>query len=131
MIVGRTNWEPGYGKKTYAPDPKPTKRVKDSKAMKSMHAAGCFCVLNCGAKGETHHVLSRGQGGDDVAANLVCLCASHHQKITDEDMATRVLLGEHLLLERPDTITYIKGKLGEVEGTEWLARRLLVSSPQP
>ena len=109
------------------PDPRPSKRVKNPQAMKTKHAAGCFCVLNCGAKGETHHVLPRGQGGDDDAADLVCLCRDHHDRVHAEHTPTLVLLGEHLLLERPDTVAYIKQKLGEEGGAEWLRRRLLIS----
>jgi 5-methylcytosine-specific restriction endonuclease McrA len=110
------------------PDPKPAKRVKNPKAMKEKHAAGCFCVLNCGGKGETHHVLFKSAGGDDSYANLVCLCQRHHNLVHNEDAGTLVLLGEHLLLERPDTVDYIKTKLGEEAGTEWLARRLHLGS---
>lgn len=115
------------------PDFRPSKRVKNPQALKDKHTAGCFCVLNCGAKGSVHHVLPRSQGGDDLAANLVCLCGSgttgHHGKVEAADTPTLVLLGEHLLLERPDTIGYIKAKLGEQEGVEWLRRRLHLLSP--
>jgi hypothetical protein len=38
-----------------------------------------------------------------------------------------VLLGEHLLLERPDVVMYVKQKLGDAEGAAWLARRLFVT----
>lgn len=110
------------------PDAKQAKRVRDPKAMKAVHEQGCFCVLNCGDRGSVHHVLPRSQGGDDVDANMVCLCGSgttgHHGKVEANDTATLVLLGEHLLLERPDTVAYIKTKLGETGGAEWLARRL-------
>ena len=109
------------------PDLKPAKRVKNPKAMKQVHEQGCFCVLNCGVKGETHHVLFKSAGGDDSYDNLVCVCQRHHNLVHNEDTPTLVLLGEHLLLERPDTIDYIKGKLGEAEGAAWLARRLFVT----
>ena len=114
------------GEKFKGPDPRPSKRVKNPKAMKAVHEKGCFCVLNCGDKGEAHHVLFKSQGGDDDPSNLVCLCQRHHQLVHAEDTPTLVLLGEHLLLERPDTISYIKGKLGDAEGAAWLARRLHV-----
>jgi hypothetical protein len=118
------------GEQFKGPDLKPAKRVKNPKAMKQVHEQGCWCVLNCGEKGSVHHVLARSQGGDDVSANMVCLCGSgttgHHGKVEANDTPTLVLLGEHLLLERPDTISYIKGKLGEAEGAAWLARRLFV-----
>ena len=110
------------GKRSYEPDWKPTKRVKDKRATKAVHSAGCFCVLNCGAPGEAHHVLFKSQGGDDDAANLCCLCDDHHNKIHAEDAATKVLLGEHILAERPDTVAYLAKKAG----ADWLSRRLLL-----
>lgn len=106
------------------PDPRPAKRVKNPKAMKTVHAKGCVCVLNCGKPGEAHHVLFKSSGGDDDEANITCLCTLHHGQIHSEVQSTLVLLGEHLLLERPDTIDYIKAKLGEEGGREWLKRRL-------
>ena len=114
-------------KSNYEPDWKPAKRVKNPKAMKDVHAKGCFCVLNCGDKGETHHLLPKGQRGDDVPANLICLCSHHHRLVHAEDTPTLVLLGEHLLLERPDVVLYVKQKLGDAEGAAWLARRLFVT----
>jgi hypothetical protein len=114
-------------KSNYEPDWKPAKRVKNPKAMKQVHEQGCFCVLNCGDKGQTHHLLSKGQRGDDVAANLICLCLHHHNLVHAEDTPTLVLLGEHLLLERPDVVMYVKQKLGDAEGAAWLARRLFVT----
>ena len=117
------------------PDPRPSKRVKNPKAMKDMHKRGGVCALNCNVTPVSlHHVLSRSQGGDDTEANLIFLCGSgttgHHGKIEANDTPTLVLLGEHLLLERPDTISYIKAKLGEAEGAAWLARRLHVTAPR-
>lgn len=109
-------------KRTYQPDPRPEKRVRNAKTMKDAHARGCFCVLNCGAPGEAHHVLPRSQRGDDLDANLVCLCAPHHHSIHAEDLPTKVALGEYLLLERADTVAYLRQKTGS---DEWLRRRLL------
>jgi len=126
--IGKAGWEPGYGKKTYEPDWKTPKRVKNPKAAKEVHAKGCFCVLNCGDKGEAHHVLFRSQGGGDDAANLCCLCSVHHALVHAEDTPTLVLLGEHLLAERLDTVAYIKQTLGEEAGCDWLKRRLHLSS---
>ena len=116
------------GEKFKGPDLKPVKRVKNPKAMKQVHEKGCWCALNCNSKGEAHHVLFKSQGGDDDAANLVCLCLVHHSLVHAEDTPTLVLLGEHLLLERPDTMDYIKQKFGEREGAAWLARRLFVTT---
>jgi hypothetical protein len=113
-------------KRSYAPDPKPTKRVKDKKVMKQMHTRGVICVL-CGKPGSIHHVYDR----SDVPENLVGLCGSgttgHHGLITAENELTRRRLGEYIMLERTDIAFYIIGKLGEEGGREWLRRRLLVS----
>ncbi len=112
------------------PDPRPTKRVKNPKAMSDTHKAGCFCVLNCGKPGSVHHVLPRSQGGDDIPANLVCLCGSgttgHHGLVEANNPGALAELGAYLQLERPDTIRYVKIKLGDMEGTEWLKNKLLV-----
>jgi len=125
------------GEKFKGPDAKPAKRVKNPKAMSDAHKRGGVCALNCNTTPVSlHHVLPRSQGGDDVAANMLFLCGSgttgHHGLVEANDTPTLVLLGEHLLLERPDTISYIKGKLGEEAGTAWLARKLLlVTAPPP
>jgi hypothetical protein len=107
------------------PDPKPAKRVKDAKALKAVHARGCVCALNCGLPGEAHHVLPRSQGGDDVEANLVCLCAFHHQAVHANDLCARTDLGDYVVLLRPDVMAYVVAKLGD-GGVEWLRRRLLI-----
>lgn len=108
-------------------DPRPSKRVKNKDAMKSIHAKGCFCVLNCGNKGESHHIIFKSQGGDDNESNLCCICPDHHRLIHAENQPTLVLLGEHLLFERPDVIAYVKKKLGPSGGDEWLRKRLHIS----
>jgi hypothetical protein len=119
------------GEKFRGTDAKAAKRVKNPKAIEGVHKKGCYCVLNCGVKGEAHHVLFKSQGGDDDIANLVCLCPVHHALVHAETTPTLALLGEHLLLERPDTLDYIKLQLGEEGGREWLARKLrLVLPPQ-
>lgn len=60
------------------PDPKPVKRIRDAEALR------CFNRdRECGACGhgrgvEAHHIVSKAQGGDDVAANLFPLCTQCH-----------------------------------------------------
>jgi hypothetical protein len=112
------------GKKSYEPDWKTPKRVKNPKAMKAVHAKGCVCVLNCGRQGHTHHLIFRSQGGPDENWNLACLCRTHHDLIHAEDDATRTLLGQHLVMERPDALEGIRDFLGAERGNEWLTRRL-------
>lgn len=37
--------------------------------------------VNKEAISHPHHVISRGAGGDDVAENVIALCATHHEEI--------------------------------------------------
>jgi hypothetical protein len=37
------------------------------------------CVAGC----DVHHIDTRGSGGDDVLANLICLCRKHHNAAHD------------------------------------------------
>lgn len=86
----------------------------------------------CGKPSATgHHVLSRGQGGDDVPANILPLCGSGttgcHGLLENEDEKTRRMVGRWVKKHRPDTIVYVKGKLGDVAGRDWLKRRLFLT----
>lgn len=74
---------------------------------------------------ELHHVLPRSQGGDDIRANLVFLRADVHARVTANDPTVLRLLGEHIRDERPDTIEYLRWKLGE-GADDWMRRRLLM-----
>ena len=74
---------------------------------------------------ELHHVLPRSQGGDDVRANLVFLHRTTHARITANDAVTLRLLGEHIRDHRPDTIEYLRWKLGD-RASDWMRRRLLL-----
>lgn len=97
--------------------------------MRDMHVGGVRCVL-CLNPGSLHHVLPRGQGGDDVASNLVGLCGSgttgEHGLLEAGDVGTRLRLGQYLKRSRPDTLLYLQGKLGEEGAKEWLHRRLML-----
>jgi len=59
---------------------------------------------------EYHHLVSRAQGGDDVAPNIVPLCSLCHKGVT-----ARLSLALKLLAERlqDDEYAYIIVKLGE------------------
>lgn len=130
------------GKRTYAPDPKPEARPRkqtrtlDRKATtrQGLKRRACFCageIPGCSGVGATsHHVLPKGNGGDDVDANLVTCSGSGttgcHGLLENNDVEARRLLGEHLVLERPDVIDYVVEKLGEVAGNDWLRRRLFI-----
>ncbi len=52
----------------------------------------------CGAPppNDLHHVLSRGQGGDDVAPNVVPLCARDHDLVERRDPAACMALAVSL-----------------------------------
>ena len=79
-----------------------------------------------------HHVYPRGQGGDDVQANLVAVCGSGttgcHGLIENADHDTRAALGRYLLARRPDTLEYLRDKLGPSAASEWLHRHLRVDA---
>lgn len=107
-------------------DPKPAKRIKDPSVAKELHLRGVICVL-CGNWGSLHHIYPRGQGGDDVTANLVGLCgdgvSGHHGLIEGGDVVTRMALGEYISDHRADTVFYVQQKLGEEEGREWMRQK--------
>lgn len=112
------------------PDFRPSKRVKNPKVAKQLHANLGPCVL-CGDPAQSlHHVIPKSASGDDVEANLVALCGSGttgcHGRIENQDLQARMDLGAFLRMNRPDTLSYIRGKLGDEEGNEWLMRRLLI-----
>jgi hypothetical protein len=116
-------------KRTYEPDPRPARRIKNPSVMRRLHVQGLICVL-CGNQASLHHLYPKGQGGDDVESNLIALCgdgvSGHHGLIEDGDVVTRISLGAYLFLERPDFMFYMQGKLGEEEGREWLRQRFYI-----
>ena len=117
-------------KRSYAPDPKPTKRVKDNAVMRDLHRRGVICVI-CGNSASLHHIYPKGQGGDDVVDNLVGLCghgtSGHHGEIEANEVTARITLGEFILEERPDFVFYLQGKLGEEAAREWLRQKFFLS----
>src|SRR5690349_8678950 len=97
--------------------PKKTARTEDRKAGKKSLLRKPRCAI-CGAPAaNAHHVLGRGSPnfGDDVPENLASLCGTGntgcHGLITENNITARRMLGEYLVLERPDTIAYVRGKL--------------------
>lgn len=121
------------GKRTYEPDWKkpPATRKATRKVDSSVTRRACleWRECPCGKPSATgHHVLARGQGGDDVAANIVPLCGSGttgcHGLIENEDVKARRMLGRWIKKHRPDTIAYVREKLGKQAGDDWLRRRL-------
>ena len=59
---------------------------------------------------ELHHLVPRGMGGDDVAANLVPLCAACHDCVTRNVPAALADLAEALT---DAEYAYVSGKMGE------------------
>lgn len=58
------------------PDPKPAPRIKDSQASVRKLLADPACRA-CGTRAiNCHHLLGKGQRGDDVVENLIPLCGS-------------------------------------------------------
>lgn len=118
------------------PDPKPARRKRkqvriiDPKATTRAVLAQPRCALCPNPSATGHHVIAKGRLGDDVAENIVALCGSGttgcHGAVEDRREWALRSLGEYLASRRPDTIAYVRGKLGPVSGDAWLERHLRV-----
>jgi 5-methylcytosine-specific restriction endonuclease McrA len=106
-------------KRTYAPDPRPAKRIVDTSVKKALSA---WCCRLCGDPNTTaHHLVPRSLGGDDVVSNLVLLCGSG-------------TTGCHGLVEAhdPQALAQLRARLTDAElryaiakkGEAWLERYL-------
>ena len=75
--------------------------------------AGCGCrmALYCfpGSQ-QAHHLVSRAQGGDDVADNIVPLCPECHGLVTRRDQYALARLASRINARER---AYVVGKLGE------------------
>lgn len=109
------------------PDPKPARRIRDAEILRLLHTdRNKECALTGYTDDlELHHVLSRAQQGDDVRANLVFLRRDIHRRITSNDRVALRMLGDYIQHERPDTMEYLRWKLG-VGAADWMRRRLLI-----
>jgi hypothetical protein len=110
-------------------DPRPPKRIVDRKAgvEKLRREARCRA---CGRSPSGHlldalnraHLVSRGQGGDDVDANIVPLCGSGtsgcHGALTDHRPGWEATAAKLRSSLRPDELEYILSKKGQ----DWLER---------
>lgn len=111
-----------------SPDPKRPPRIKDPELLRQAHWAYDECVI-CGSINiSIHHVLRRGQGGDDVWENLVALCGDGtsgcHGGVEGSVDAVCHALGRYIVCERHDTVAYLARKLGGREAAaEWLYQR--------
>ena len=61
--------------------PKPMKRHKDPKLLTRLRSQVRSCECGCGSNRalETHHIISRKMGGDDVEDNVLVLASYCHQ----------------------------------------------------
>lgn len=127
-----------------APDPKPAARIKDSGAGDRARLLFDECAACHRPPTNGHHVLPKGERGDDVVANIVLLCGSGSDRCHGAlhgnpylDVArvrwtaerVREAVGTHILASRPDTVAYLVGKLGLVPAREYLARRYFAHLP--
>jgi len=117
------------------PDVKAAPRVKGRQAT-SRATVGRECV-SCGmAAANGHHVIGKGQGGDDVVANVAPLCGSgssgchgafHGTPYTDAaghrwtkaEVASAV--GDWVV-RTPPVLAYVLGKLGDTKGRAFVKR---------
>lgn len=116
-------------------DPKPPARIRDGALMALLHHEWRECALTeyglpacLGMSPRSLHHIHR-HPRDDVRANLVMLCGSGttgcHGAIEHADPETRLALGGYLRVRRPDTVAYLRAKLGgELAADEWLGRYL-------
>lgn len=116
-----------------APDPKPEKRIRTPRYGLDAILTRPYCLIadaTCEPVLSAHCFLPKGQGGDTVQANLVVLCGSgttgHHGRIEAMDEDARRALGRAVLRSRQDTVEYVKVKLGETAGLDFLRRRYLI-----
>lgn len=117
------------------PDPRPAPRIRDRELLARLHLAWGECALaeydlpGClGTSPRSLHHIHR-HPRDDVRPNLVMLCGSGttgcHGAIEHADPETRLALGGYLRIRRPDTIAYLRAKLGgELAADAWLSRYL-------
>lgn len=89
--------------------------------MRILHLQGWECALCAQSpwKQHLHHVYPRGQGGDDVEANLVSLCFSCHEKIHANDRSKWAALGQYLAREQQEFFGYLDEKLGLEQSAQW------------
>ena len=120
------------------PHPRPARRVRDREALARARLALRFTCAACRRRpGSVHHVIPRGEGGDDDPRNLVPLCgdgvtgchgALHGNSYVDStgDRWTadivRAAVGRYLTAGNRDTIRYVNEKLGPEAGRDYLRR---------
>lgn len=103
-------------------------RIKDPDLLKLLRIQATECALSgATSRLSLHHIYPRGQGGDDVRANIVVLegdgVSGVHGQIEHKHPDTLAALHMHILHERPDTIEYLDAKLGSLDrALAWMER---------
>lgn len=118
------------------PDPKAAPRVKDRKAT-TRATVGRECVAGCGQRAANgHHVIGKGQGGDDVVENVAPLCGSgssgchgaFHGTPYKDAAGHRWTKAEvsaavgSWIVTSPPVLAYVLGKLGDTKGRAFIRR---------
>lgn len=86
------------------------------------------CCEISGLTGELalHHVILKGQGGDDMRENIICLSGKLHRLYHAGDKTTRFLVANHVDKNRPDVACYIAEKLGGATALlDWFSRHAI------
>lgn len=99
-------------------DEKPAPRIIDNAALAIAKLYYRECAI-CGSTQNVHvhHIVFRSQGGDDVDANFCGLCLLHHDEIHANKALAWLGLKVYVHAERPDTMEYLRHKLGERAGS--------------
>lgn len=99
-------------------DPKPAPRIRDKAVYELFHGINWSCLAcSWDRPVEAHHVLSRGQGGDDVMNNLVPFCRSCHAAYHNGNQNPRRMLARFLRSEQgQDHVRYLHDKMDPVNG---------------
>lgn len=99
-------------------------RIKDPALMRLLKFEYDCCEIS-GLTGDLHlhHVILKGQGGDDLRENIICMSKKLHELYHQGQPAARLLIAQHVDTQRPDVACYIAEKLGSADALlEWFAR---------
>lgn len=119
-------------------------REHDPDALRTARLLWDECASCHREPSNVHHVVPKGAPyfGDDCIANFVLLCgtgtwrchgAFHGSPYVDDrgrrwtEDEVRRAIGKTIATTRPDTVAYVKEKLGDVAGRDYLERRYLAT----
>lgn len=103
------------------PDTRRKPRVKDPNLLACLKVEyDCCEVTGVVDSLHLHHIVYRSQGGDDTRANIICLDRDFHDRYHQADPVARLMLAEHLVRNRPDTLAYLADKVGVDTRDVWL-----------